>query len=146
LTSANFRVRITNVGSSTARDFFLDWVPVRVTYTGGGVTNTPTPTPTPTQGPSSTPTPTPTSGGGSTCSPVNATIAAPFTFDGAGTLCWQASDLGSYINSWNLASLTINGVNYTNQYAFTSSLPAKINGYWYISYTGNYPWSHFEAR
>ncbi|HLF27349.1 MAG TPA: glycoside hydrolase family 6 protein [Anaerolineae bacterium] len=65
LTSANFRVRITNVSNSTSRDFFLDWAPVRVTYTGGGgVTNTPTPTPTGvTQTPTPTPTgPTPTSG------------------------------------------------------------------------------------
>ena len=33
-TNANFRVRITNVSrSSDIRDFFLDWVPVQVTYT-----------------------------------------------------------------------------------------------------------------
>ena len=30
---ANLRVRITNVASSTARDFRLDWVPVQLTYT-----------------------------------------------------------------------------------------------------------------
>lgn len=30
---ANFRVRVINVSSSTSRDFFLDWVAVRVTYT-----------------------------------------------------------------------------------------------------------------
>ena len=96
--------------------------------------------------PTATRTPTPGSGGGSTCSPVNATITAPFTRDGAGTFCWQASNLGAYINSWNLASLTVNGVNFTNRYAFTSSLPAKINGFWYVRYVGNFPWSHFEAR
>ena len=34
-TNANFRVRVTNVGSSTSRDFYLDWVAVRVhTITG----------------------------------------------------------------------------------------------------------------
>ncbi|HLF26312.1 MAG TPA: S8 family serine peptidase [Anaerolineae bacterium] len=68
LTSANFRVRITNVSNSTSRDFFLDWAPVRVTYTGGGATTTPTPidvtqTPTPTPtglSPTSTPPPTAT--------------------------------------------------------------------------------------
>jgi len=110
-------------------------------------TSTPTRTRTPTVGPS--PTRTPTSGGGgggSTCSPVNATITAPFTRDGSGTFCWQTSNLGTFINSWNLATLTINGVNYTNQYVFTSNLPAKINGYWYVYYVGNYAWSHFEAR
>ncbi len=31
--NTNFRVRITNVASSNARDFRLDWVPVQVTYT-----------------------------------------------------------------------------------------------------------------
>jgi hypothetical protein len=32
LNNTNFRVRITNVSSSTARDFSLDWLAVRVTY------------------------------------------------------------------------------------------------------------------
>ena len=62
LSNANFRVRIINVASSTTRDFFLDWVAVRLT-TGAAV---PTPTPaaaTPTRTPTpsaSTPTRTPT--------------------------------------------------------------------------------------
>jgi poly(3-hydroxybutyrate) depolymerase len=80
------------------------------------------------------------------CSPVTATITAPFSFDGAGTFCWQSSNLGNNINSWNLASLTVNGVNFTNTFAFTSNLPPKAaDGFWYVSYTGNFPWSHFEA-
>jgi hypothetical protein len=118
------------------------------------VTNTPTRmptvTPTPTRTPLVTNTPTRTQGvtttPGSTCSPVNSTITAPFTHDGSGTFCWQTDNLGTYINSWNLASLTVNGVDYTNKYAFTTSLPAKINGFWYVSYRGSYPWSHFEAK
>ena len=113
-------------------------------------TFTPTRTNTP-GGPTATRTRTPTNtatggGGGTACSPVNATITAPFTYDGSGTFCWQTSNLGSYINSWNLASLTVNGVDYTNKYVFTSALPAKINGYWYVYYVGNYAWSHFEAK
>ncbi|RPI94107.1 MAG: hypothetical protein EHM40_07675 [Chloroflexi bacterium] len=56
LTSANLRVRVVSVASSTSRDFFLDWLPVRVWYSGGGPTNTPTSTPTLTR----TPTPTTT--------------------------------------------------------------------------------------
>ncbi len=79
------------------------------------------------------------------CSPVTGTIAAPFSQDGVGSFCWQASDLGGYINSWNLDSLTVNGVSFTNTYAFSSALPPKINGYWYVRYTGSYAWSHFEA-
>ncbi len=115
-------------------------------------TNTPVPgqptatlTRTPTQGTVATNTPVPTTSGGA-CSPVTSTITAPFTFDGAGTFCWQSTNLGGYINSWNLASLTVNGTNYTNLWAATGSLPAKINGNWYVSYTGNFAWSHFEAK
>jgi hypothetical protein len=32
LSNANFRVRVTNIASSTARDFSLDWLAVRITY------------------------------------------------------------------------------------------------------------------
>jgi endoglucanase len=90
--------------------------------------------------------PTATPGIGGACSPVSATISAPFTYDGAGTFCWQTSSIPNYINSWNLDSLTINGVSFTNLYAVPSQLPAKINGSWYISYKGQYAWSHFEAK
>jgi aryl-phospho-beta-D-glucosidase BglC (GH1 family) len=115
------------------------------TNTPIGPTRTPTRTNTPV-GPTRTPTRTPTPGSGSTCSPVTTTITAPFTFDGAGTFCWQIVSIPNFINSWNLASLTINGVNYTNTYAVPGSLPPKINGFWYVSYRGNYAWSHFEAK
>jgi hypothetical protein len=128
------------------------------TITGGGVgptptrTNTPPPGPTatrtrtPTAGPSLTPTRTPTSGGGGTCSPVDATIAAPFTKDGTGTLCWKSSNLGAYINSWNMTSVTINGVNITNLYVASGSYPAQIGGFWYITYSTTNAAGHFEAK
>ncbi len=77
---------------------------------------------------------------------MTGTITAPYQYDGAGTFCWQSSNLGSYINSWNLQSLTINGVDFANKWIPASSYPAKINGYWYVSYKGNYAWSHFEAK
>ncbi len=115
------------------------------------VTNTPTRTPTvgasptrtPTLGFTLTPTVTATSGGGAACSPVTSTITAPFTFDGAGTFCWQAATLATYINSWNTTSISVNGTNYTNLYATVSSLPAKIGGFWYISYNTTVAWGHF---
>lgn len=108
---------------------------------------TPTRTNTPGTGPTATPSRTPTPGsGGTTCSPVTSTITAPFSFDGTGTLCWQASTLANYINSWNLNSLTVNGTNYTNVWAAVSSLPAKVNGFWYISYNSSVAWGHFEAK
>jgi aryl-phospho-beta-D-glucosidase BglC (GH1 family) len=103
-----------------------------------------TPTRTNTTGPTNTPTITPTIGGA--CSPVTSTITAPFTYDGAGTFCWQSSNLGAYINSWNTTSVTVNGVNKTNIYVAAGSLPAKINGYWYVSYNSAVSYGHFEAK
>lgn len=111
------------------------------------VTKTRTPTPTFDINITKTPTrtPTPTTGTG-TCSPVNATITSPFTWDGAGTFCWQAATLGTYINSWSLTSLQVNGVNMTNMYVTVAALPAKIGGFWYISYNSAVAWGHFEAK
>jgi hypothetical protein len=134
-------------GTPTNTPLGPTFTPTR-TNTPTGPTFTPTRTPTSTNtptGPTLTPTRTPTQGPGA-CSPVTATITAPFTRDGVGTFCWQTSNLGSFINSWNLASLKINGIDFTNKWAASSSYPAKINGFWYISYTGNFPWSHFEAK
>ena len=128
------------------------------TATPGAITITPTRTPTPTLGASATlaavtntPTRTPTVAATSTpsvgaCSPVTSTIAAPFTFDGAGTLCWQSSSLGAYINSWNTSSVSINGVNITNLYIASGSYPAKIGGFWYISYTSTVSFGHLESK
>ena len=120
------------------------------TITPGGPTFTPTRTPTRTNTPlpvtaTRTPTVTPTGGAG-TCSPVTATITAPFSKDGVGTFCWQTSSIPTDINSWNLTSLTVNGVNLTNLYVATSALPAKINGFWYISYNSTVAWGHFESK
>ncbi len=112
------------------------------------VTNTPTRTspPGPTNTPTRTPTPTPTTGGGPTCSPVTDTITAPFVQEGVGAYCWQSTTLGGYINSWGMGSLTVNGSNYTNIWVATSSLPPKINGYWYVSYIAPTGYPYFEAK
>jgi hypothetical protein len=121
----------------------------------GGPSLTPTRTPTtagptatrtrtPTSGPTATRTPTPVAG--SACSPVNATITAPFIFDGAGTFCWQSSNLGTFINSWNTTSVALNGVNVTNVYVASGSYPAKINGFWYVRYSSSVAWGHFETK
>jgi len=106
-----------------------------------GITSTRTRTPTP-----GAATSTPTTVSGATCSPVNATITAPFTYDGAGTLCWQSTNLGTYINSWNTTSVTLNGVNVSNLYVASGSYPAKIGGYWYVLYNSSVAWGHFEAK
>jgi len=106
-------------------------------------TVTPTPTPTPTVTP--TPTPTPTSTGTLPCSNPT-TISIPYTRDGSGDYCWSFSGTVSYVNSWNLAELNINGVDFTNKWVSGSSLPAKINGLYYVHYRSNYAWGHVEIR
>ena len=110
---------------------------------GSCITGTPV-TPTRTITPTPVITNTPTSGGA--CSPVSSSITAPFTFDGAGTFCWQSTNLGAYTNSWNTTSVTLNGVNITNVYVAAASYPAKIGGYWYVGYSSSVAWGHFEAK
>ncbi len=78
----------------------------------------------------------------STCAnPV--TISIPFVQNGVGIFCWVTSTPISYINSWNMTSLTINGVDYTNKWS--NSLPPAQNGQWFISYSASVSWAHFEA-
>ena len=136
----SFSATVTTGGSNPTA------TPVR-TNTPVTRTNTPVPSRTPTQGtgPTRTPTAGATSSGGA-CSPVTSTITTGFTFDGTGTFCWQASTLGTYINSWNTTSVKVNGTNYTNVWVAVSSLPAKINGFWYISYSSSVPYGHIEAK
>jgi hypothetical protein len=71
-------------------------------------------------------------------------ITLTFKHDGAGEYCWVTSDDIEKINSWNTNSVEINGVDYTNQWS--NSMPDKIDGKYYISFNGDYPWSHFEAH
>ena len=122
--------------------------PTRTPTIGASATRTNTPavsnTPTRTAVPV-TPTATATIGTG-TCSPVSATITAPFTYDGSGTFCWQSSNLGTYINSWNTTSVTINGTSISNVYVASGSYPAKIGGFWYVTYNSSVSFGHFEAK
>jgi endo-1,3-1,4-beta-glycanase ExoK len=78
----------------------------------------------------------------SVCSPATA-ISVPFSKDGAGTFCYQASSMCSFINSWNMATVSVNGNNYTNLWVSGPSIPA-LNGTYTITYVGNFGWSHFE--
>ncbi|MBN2738346.1 MAG: PT domain-containing protein, partial [Spirochaetales bacterium] len=71
-------------------------------------------------------------------------ITPNFSFDGAGSFCLEVSCISSYINSWNLRSLTINGKDITNIWIAAKDLPAKVNGVYKLEYVGSYPWSHVE--
>ena len=118
------------------------------TSTVGGPTATKTNTPFPvTVTRTNTPVITPTTGGtGGACSPVTSTVTAPFTFDGAGTFCWQIASIPGYVNDWNVNTVSINGVSFNNVYVASGSLPAKIGGFYYVSYNGSFAWSHIEIR
>ncbi len=71
------------------------------------------------------------------------TISVPFSQDGAGEFCWFTTDEIAYINSWNIDEVKVNGTDMTNNYY--SIMPAKIDGGYFISCTGSFGWSHFEA-
>jgi hypothetical protein len=73
-------------------------------------------------------------------------ITIPFTKDGAAESCWVSASLGSYINSWNLTTLNINGTDFTNVWASSSEWPASINGNYFIYYKSTVAWGHFEAE
>jgi hypothetical protein len=137
--SGNADVTVSEAGSSNTN-------PPTATATPS-VTSAPTATPVP--GTTNAPTAVPGGSSGCTCTAgcsSQTSISSNFTKDGAGEFCFVASSLGSYVNSWNLDSLKINGTDYTNKYAFVSSLPKNSDGKYYIYYKGSFAWSHFEAR
>jgi hypothetical protein len=150
---AGFEIMSGGVGL-TANSFSFSVGGGGTTTTSSGATNPPNSTTTTSSGPTNPPgTSTTTSAGGSasgcTCKAgcsSQTTISSSFTKDGAGEFCFVASSLGSYINSWNLDSLIVNGTDYTNKYATVSSLPKNSDGKYYIYYKGSYSWGHFEAK
>lgn len=78
---------------------------------------------------------------GQTCdSPVS--VALPFETNGKGEYCRMTSGDITYINSWNMELVEINGQDFTN--TWSNQMPDTINGYYYIYYIGNFSWSHLE--
>ena len=71
-------------------------------------------------------------------------ITLSFSKDGIGEFCWVTSGTINFVNSWNMQLVEINGVNYTGRWS--NSMPARINGNYYVHYVGTFPWSHFEAN
>ncbi|MBL3655143.1 cellulase family glycosylhydrolase [Fulvivirga sediminis] len=75
----------------------------------------------------------------------NATeISLPFTYEGSGNFCWITSENINYVNSWNTGLVEINGTDYTN--TWSSNVPSKINGNYYIQYVGDFAYSHLEIN
>ena len=76
------------------------------------------------------------------CSPATA-ISVPYAKDGVGDVCLVATSLCSYINSWNLTTLEVNGTSYLNTYVAASAI-APLNGTYTIHYVSTVAYGHFE--
>jgi Carbohydrate-binding module 64 len=67
----------------------------------------------------------------------------PFSKDGSGIFYYVVSGTINSVNSWNMRSLTINGVSYTN--TWSSTMPAPIDGKkYFIVYEPKNKFAHFE--
>jgi len=62
------------------------------------------------------------------------TIPAGFSYGGEGEFCWEATELGTYAQSWGCDVLEITGVDYTNIYVPTGDLLRDASGKYYIYY------------
>jgi hypothetical protein len=77
--------------------------------------------------------------------PDTTEIELPFTKEGPDERYYAVSDNVSFMNSWGMDVLTVNGVDFTNQTNVTESmLPARKNGYYYIYYRSNKSWAEFS--
>lgn len=79
---------------------------------------------------------------GTVCSPATA-ITVPYAKDGTGDVCVQATTLCSYINSWGLTTLEINGTSYLNTWVSGPTIP-PLNGSYTIHYVSSNASGHFE--
>ncbi|MDZ7795857.1 MAG: hypothetical protein U5N56_01925 [Candidatus Marinimicrobia bacterium] len=66
----------------------------------------------------------------------------PYEFDGPGEYYLRTNGTITSIGSNNTESVTINGVDYTN--TWTSAMPERIDGYYYIYYRASVDWAHLE--
>jgi serine protease len=73
-------------------------------------------------------------------------VNVPYTRDGAVTACVFFDATSSYINSWNMTAVEINGVSIPNQWVAASRYPERCDGGYYLRSVGNAPWSHVEVR
>jgi glucuronoarabinoxylan endo-1,4-beta-xylanase len=75
-------------------------------------------------------------------SPVS--VSLPHAHNGAGEFCWVTSGDISSVNSWGTQAVEINSADYKN--TWSSKMPARINGQYYIHYLATASWAHFEAN
>lgn len=71
-------------------------------------------------------------------------IRLSFAKNGTGEFCYVTSGNIGYINSWNMQLVDVNGVILTN--LGSNTMPARINGNYYIRYVATVPWAHLEVN
>ena len=67
------------------------------------------------------------------------TFSMPYEYDGPGEFYLKTNGTITSIGSNNAESVTVNGVDYTN--TWTSSMPERIDGYYYIYYRASVDWA-----
>ncbi|XXT14743.1 S8 family serine peptidase [Sorangium sp. So ce429] len=86
----------------------------------------------------------------STCVPADCGSAAhvtiPYVNNGPINTCVFFDAASSNLNSWNMATVELNGVTLSNTWAPSSSYPATCDGGYYLRLVGNFPWSHVEVN
>lgn len=86
--------------------------------------------------------------GGCTCPSGCSSVqnaSAPFTREGVTNTCYFIhGSVNGHINSWNMSSLNLNGMNVANFWLSSTSYPATIDGGYYLYVGGSYRWSHVE--
>ncbi|HSC89497.1 MAG TPA: S8 family serine peptidase [Polyangiaceae bacterium] len=75
-----------------------------------------------------------------------ATVSLPYSVNGPVNGCVFFSGATSFINSWNMNLVELNGTAATNQWKASGSFPATCNGGHYLRMSGPFSWSHVEVQ
>ena len=72
--------------------------------------------------------------------------SVPYSRDGVEDACYFfGGSAGSYVNSWNMTEVNLNGQDITNSWLGSSNYPAPVDGGYYLYVQGSFPWSHVEV-
>ncbi|WP_437733542.1 S8 family serine peptidase [Sorangium sp. So ce1335] len=86
----------------------------------------------------------------STCVPSGCEAAThvtiPHVSNGPVNTCVFFDAASANLQSWNMATVELNGVNVTNTWVSSSSYPPACDGGYYLRMVGNFAWSHVEVN
>ncbi|WP_437687021.1 S8 family serine peptidase [Sorangium sp. So ce176] len=86
----------------------------------------------------------------STCVPSGCEAAAhvtvPYVNNGPINTCVFFDAASSNMQSWNMATVELNGVSFLNTWVSPSSFPPACDGGYYLRLVGDFAWSHVEVN